>query len=242
MTKRSLPSRLFRCVLFTAIGCVFATVACVVLLRWLDPPTSAFMLRERWMNADQPQQTVLFRWSDWDQIAAPMKVAVIAAEDQTFPSHYGFDLESIDKAFTERARGRVRGASTITQQVAKNLFLWPGRSWIRKGLEAYFTLLIELAWPKARILEVYLNIAEFGPGVYGVGAASEKFFRKPAARLNNYDAALLAAVLPNPKRFRAHAPSAYVRSRQQWIMQQMRGLGGTAVLKQLDLSPGRTTE
>src|SRR5690606_31924442 len=123
----------------------------------------------------------------------------------------------------DRERGRrVRGASTISQQVAKNLFLWPGQSWFRKGLEAYFTLLIETLWPKQRILEVYLNVAEFGKGIFGCDAASEVFFRKSAAQLNAYDAALLAAVLPNPKRLRANSPSNYVRSRQQWIVSQMR--------------------
>ena len=164
-----------------------------------------------------------------------MKLAVIASEDQTFPDHHGFDFRSIDKALDERERGRpVRGASTISQQVAKNLFLWPGKNWIRKGLEAYFTLLIETLWPKQRILEVYLNIAEFGKGVFGVGIASESYLRKPAARLSSYDAALLAAVLPNPKRLRANSPSTYVRSRQAWIMGQMRGLGGTALLQRLE--------
>jgi monofunctional glycosyltransferase len=176
-----------------------------------------------------------YRWVDWNRIAGPMKVAVIASEDQTFPDHRGFDFKSIDKALEERERGRrVRGASTISQQVAKNLFLWSGRSWIRKGLEAYFTLLIETLWPKQRILEVYLNIAQFGRGVYGVGAASELYFRKPAARLTAHDAALLAAVLPNPVRLRASAPSRYVRSRQEWIMAQMRRLGGTALLRKLE--------
>ena len=206
------------------------TILCVALLRYLDPPTSAFILRDR-ISGDHP---VRHEWVDWERIAGPMKVAVIASEDQTFPDHYGFDLKSIDKALAERERGRVRGASTISQQVAKNLFLWSGRSWIRKGLEAYFTVLIELMWPKQRILEVYLNIAEFGRGIYGVGAASEAFFRKPAARLTSYDAALLAAVLPNPKRLRANAPSRYVRSRQEWIMRQMRGIGGTGVLERLE--------
>jgi monofunctional biosynthetic peptidoglycan transglycosylase len=163
-----------------------------------------------------------------------VKVAVIASEDQNFPAHYGFDLKSINDALTERqSGGRVRGASTISQQVAKNLFLWPAQSWLRKGLEAYFTVLIETLWPKQRILEVYLNVAEFGRGVFGVGAASDIYFHKRASRLSAYDAALLAAVLPSPKKMRVNAPSNYVRSRQQWILGQMRGLGGTALLKEL---------
>jgi monofunctional glycosyltransferase len=207
---------------------VVLSAGAVLLCRWVDPPTSAFMLRERLAAP------IRHRWVDEANISAHIKVAVIAAEDQNFPAHYGFDLKSINDALEDRQSGRrVRGASTISQQVAKNLFLWPEQSWLRKGLEAYFTLLIETLWPKQRILEVYLNIAEFGRGVFGVGAASEVYFRKRAARLNQYDAALLAAVLPSPKRMRVNAPSNYVRSRQQWILGQMRGLGGTSLLKEM---------
>jgi len=186
------------------------------------------MIRERMATP------IRYRWVDDASISPQLKVAVIASEDQNFPAHYGFDLKSINDALVDRERGRrVRGASTITQQVAKNLFLWPQQSWLRKGLEAYFTVLIETLWPKQRILEVYLNVAEFGRGVFGVGAAADVYFRKSAARLNAYDAALLAAVLPSPKRMRVNAPSNYVRERQQWILGQMRGLGGTALLKEL---------
>jgi monofunctional glycosyltransferase len=207
----------------------------VLLLRWVDPPTSAFMIREQ---LDPSTKALRYRWVDWPQISAHAKVAVIAAEDQRFPEHHGFDFESINDALEERERGRrVRGASTISQQVAKNLFLWGGQSWIRKGFEAYFTLLIETLWPKRRILEVYLNIAEFGRGVFGVGAASEVYFGKRAARLSAPDAALLAAVLPSPKRLRANAPSRYVLSRQDWILAQMRGLGGVGLLYQIEPPP-----
>jgi monofunctional glycosyltransferase len=208
------------------------TLLPVILLRWVDPPTSAFMLRE------QLTRPIQHRWVDWPQISPHVKVAVIAAEDQKFPKHHGFDLDSINDALEERERGRrVRGASTISQQVAKNLFLWPGQSWVRKGFEAYFTALIETFWPKRRILEVYLNVAEFGSGVFGVGAASELYFGKRAARLSASDAALLAAVLPNPKRLRVAAPSRYVRSRQDWILGQMRGIGGVGLLDQIDPPP-----
>jgi monofunctional biosynthetic peptidoglycan transglycosylase len=207
---------------------IVLSVGAVLALRWIDPPTSAFMLRERMAVP------IRYRWVDDANISPQVKVAVIAAEDQNFPAHYGFDVKSINDALEERQRGRrVRGASTISQQVAKNLFLWSGQSWVRKGLEAYFTVLIETLWPKQRILEVYLNVAEFGRGVFGVGAAADVYFHKRAARLNEYDAALLAAVLPSPKRMRVNAPSNYVRSRQQWILGQMRGLGGTALLKEL---------
>ena len=165
-------------------------------------------------------------WRDWDSISKDAPLAVVAAEDQLFPVHMGFDFRQIDKALQDRERGRrVRGASTISQQVAKNLFLWQGQSWFRKGIEAGITVLIELTWSKRRILEVYLNIAEFGRGTYGVEAASRRYFHKGADRLNRSDAALLAAVLPNPIRFRVDAPSNYVRRREAWIERQMSMLG-----------------
>jgi monofunctional glycosyltransferase len=226
------PRRWLRFVGWLFVWVFALTIFPVLLLRWVDPPTSAFMLRERITRSIQ------HRWVDWPQISPHVKVAVIASEDQKFPEHHGFDLDSINDALEERERGRrVRGASTISQQVAKNLFLWPGQSWVRKGFEAYYTVLIETLWPKRRILEVYLNIAEFGTGVFGVGAASEVYFHKRAARLSAPDAALLAAVLPNPKRLRVAAPSRYVRSRQDWILGQMRGIGGVGLLSQIDPPP-----
>jgi monofunctional biosynthetic peptidoglycan transglycosylase len=211
------------------------SVGPVFLLRWVDPPSTAFMLQE--------PGSVQYRWVDWERISPHIKVAVIASEDQKFPEHHGFDFDSINDALEDRERGRrVRGASTLSQQVAKNLFLWPGQSWLRKGLEAYFTVLIETLWPKKRILEVYVNIAEFGKGVFGVGAASEVFFKKPAARLSAPEAALLAAVLPNPKRMKVRSPSGYVRSRQLWILGQMQGLGGAGLLQQIDPPPPKQTK
>ena len=224
---RSLPSIFLRGIGWLVAGWLVLTIAVVLLLRWVNPPTSAFMLRERSVAWWQDDETYRFRheWAEWQDISRQAKLAVIAAEDQKFAEHYGFDFKSINAALEDRRRGgRTRGASTLTQQVAKNLFLWPGQSWVRKGLEAWFTLLIETCWSKQRILEVYLNVAEFGKGIYGVGAASQSFYRKPAARLNAPDAALLAAVLPNPKRYRVNAASNYVRKRQQWIVGQMRAL------------------
>ena len=232
---------MFRWILWLLALLVLLSVGPVVLLRWLDPPTTAFIIRER-LSAGEPgkPKSVQHRWVDGDQISPHIKVAVIAAEDQKFPEHHGFDLDSINDALEDRERGRrVRGASTLSQQVAKTLFLWPGGSWIRKGLEAYFTVLIETLWPKQRILEVYVNIAEFGSGVFGVGAASEIFFKKPAARLNAPEAALLAAVLPSPKRMKVRSPSRYVLSRQQWILGQMRGLGGVGLLRQIEPPPSK---
>jgi monofunctional biosynthetic peptidoglycan transglycosylase len=208
------------------LALIVLTALPVVVMRWLDPPTSAFMLRA--------QTAVRYQWVDMRRISPHAAVAVIAAEDQQFPFHDGFDLKSIREAVRENAsRRRPRGASTITQQVAKNLFLWNGASYVRKGLEAWFTVLIEALWPKQRILEVYLNIAEFGRGVYGVETASRQFFRKPAASLTQYEAATLAAVLPNPRRMRADRPSPYVAERRDWIMSQMRGLGGRAYLERV---------
>ena len=163
-----------------------------------------------------------------------MGVAVIAAEDQNFEDHFGFDWEAIEKAIAHNEHSRKkRGASTVSQQTAKNLFLWESRSWARKGFEVYFTLLLEACWSKRRILEVYLNIVEFGDGVYGVEAASRKFFGRSAAALTSGQAALLAAVLPSPRRYRADAPSPYLRGRQEWILRQMRQLGGDQVVRNL---------
>lgn len=202
-------------------------------LRWVPLPAAAVML-ERRADALWNHRTysVDYRWVPWDRISPQAALAVIAAEDQNFATHHGFDFESIQKALDEHERGqRQRGASTISQQVAKNLFLWPGRSFLRKGLEAYFTALIELTWSKRRILEVYLNVIELGDGIFGVEAASQRFFRKPASLLGPEEAALLAAVLPNPLRLKADRPSAYVEERRAWILQQMGQLGGTPFVR-----------
>lgn len=228
--------RILRLLSWTLAIWIVLSAGTVLLLRWIDPPTSAFMIRERLVTprSGAKAYAIRNRWLDDASISPQLKVAVIASEDQNFPTHHGFDLKSINDALVDRQRGRrVRGASTISQQVAKNLFLWPQQSWLRKGLEAYFTVLIETLWPKQRILEVYLNVAEFGRGVFGVGAAADVYFHKSAGRLSAHDAALLAAVLPSPKRMRVNAPSGYVRERQQWILGQMRELGGTGLLREL---------
>jgi monofunctional biosynthetic peptidoglycan transglycosylase len=207
----------------------------VLLLRFVPVPFSALMLQRRaeaW--AGHKPYSAQHRWMPLEKIAPAMGVAVIAGEDQNFEDHFGFDWQAIEKAIAHNEHSRKkRGASTVSQQTAKNLFLWESRSWARKGCEVYFTLLLETLWPKRRILEVYLNIVEFGDGVYGVEAASRKFFARPAAALNPGQAALLAAVLPNPHRYRADAPSPYLRGRQEWILQQMRQLGGDQVVKSL---------
>jgi monofunctional biosynthetic peptidoglycan transglycosylase len=204
------------------------TLLPVLALRWINPPTSAFMAERRIAGIVSPGRAtaIVYRWTDYADISPQLKLAVVASEDQTFLEHSGFDVASIRDAMEENERGgRMRGASTISQQVAKNLFLWPGRTILRKGLEAGFTVLIELLWPKRRILEVYLNVAEFGDGVYGVGAASRRYFNKSPARVTRHEAAVLAAVLPGPRRFHADHPSAYVLRRSWWIERQMYHLG-----------------
>jgi len=207
---------------------IAVTFAPVLALRWLHPVTSAFMVRHCWDGTlgGLLDCRVFYRWVDWDSISPLMAIAAVASEDQKFLEHSGFDFASIAEAVEEGARqGHLRGASTISQQVAKNLFLWPGRSLARKGLEDWFTGLIELTWQKRRILEVYLNVCEFGFGVYGVGAASEFYFSKTPSELNSEESALLAAVLPNPRRMRVDRPGPYTLERRDWIVEQMRLLG-----------------
>lgn len=219
-----------------------ASVAAVLVLRWIDPRISAFMAEtslSAWIARDH---SYVFRhqWVDLTRISPNLALAVVASEDQKFPDHWGFDVEAIEKAYSLNQHShRVHGASTISQQVAKNLFLWSGRSYVRKAIEAYFTVLIEAAWPKRRILEVYLNIAEFGYGTYGAEAAAERYFHKSAARLTRSDAAVMAAVLPNPQHLLISAPSAYVERRRAWILDQMQALGGPEMLDDIDAYPNR---
>ena len=172
-----------------------------------------------------------YRWTPSSGISNELPIALIASEDQKFPVHHGFDVQAIQDAMDEADEGeRVRGASTISQQTAKNLFLWGGHSFVRKGIEAYFTVLIELTWPKRRIIEVYMNIAEFGDGIYGADAAAREFFHKPPSQLSPHDAALLASVLPNPKKLHADRPSAYVERHADWVERQVHQLGGVNYL------------
>ena len=228
--------------MWLVLACVAASVLAVAALRWINPPFTAFMAEAQiaaWTSRDS-NYVSRHSWVDLDQISPNLPLAVVASEDQKFPEHWGFDVAAIEKAYALNQHShKVRGASTISQQVAKNLFLWSGRSYFRKGLEAYFTLLIEGLWPKRRILEVYLNIAEFGYGTYGAEAASQRFFRKPATRLTRGDAAVLAAVLPNPERLSAAAPTRYVQQRREWILGQMQALGGPEMLDEIDAYPNR---
>jgi monofunctional biosynthetic peptidoglycan transglycosylase len=228
----SFARRAWRYLLFGLLAVFAASVLAVLLLRFVPPLTSAFML-ERRLHALRDSHFVLhYHWTPLERVSPELPIALVAAEDQKFPAHHGFDVEAIADAIEDAEDGeRLRGASTISQQTAKNLFLWNGHSFVRKGAEAYFTVLLELMWPKRRILEVYLNIAEFGDGIYGVAAASEAFFHKSPNELSAHEAALLAAVLPNPKKFHPDKPSAYVLRRAAWIEQQVRQLGGPGYVK-----------
>ena len=228
--------KLLRWILGLLLLGMVLSVAAVLLMRWWPPVTSAFMLETRLAALARGDSSFQLRhiWVERNRISAAAQLAVIASEDQKFPFHHGFDFDSIHDAMREQEEGvRSRGASTLSQQTAKNLFLWGGHSYVRKGLEAWFTMLLELCWPKTRILEVYLNSAQFGPDVFGIEAAAQTYFHKHAAALTRSEAAQLAAVLPNPVRLHADRPSAYVAARREWILGQMRGLGDTAYLKNL---------
>jgi monofunctional glycosyltransferase len=228
--RRSFTHRLARLLFGILLTWVALSVIAVLALRFYRPPVTAVMLLE-----PGPASTIDYRWVDRNRIPVSATHAVIAAEDQRFLSHHGIDFESLSDAIEEYRQGDgLRGASTITQQVAKNLFLWNGRSFVRKGLEAWFALLIELAWPKERILETYLNVAEFGPGVFGIEAAAMRFYGIPAAQLTPAQSATLAAVLPSPKRLNAAAPGEYVVSRRQEILEQMRLLDERGHYRGLD--------
>lgn len=237
-TRRRGPvRRLLRWTALAVLALVLGSVVQVLALRFLDPPFSAFMVARQLEAAAEGEwgYRIDYQWRDAGAISPQLAVAVIASEDQHFADHHGFDLEAIRRAAERNASGgRLRGASTISQQVAKNLFLWSGRSWVRKGLEAWYTLLMEALWPKQRILEVYVNIAEFGDGVYGAQAAAQRYFGKDAMQLGAAEAARLAAVLPSPRRYSASNPGPYVQRRTGEVQRQMRQIGGTGYLERLD--------
>ena len=233
MRQQGFGPWLRRALLKALLAWIALTVLPVLALRWVSPLTSAFMLEAKWraLHAGERHYRTDYRWVSYRQISPEAGLAAVASEDQTFPYNHGFDFQEIDAAIRTAERGgRLRGASTITQQVAKNLFLWGGRSWVHKGVEAYLTVLIDVLWPKQRVLEVYLNIAQFGHGIFGVEAASERFFHEPAAHLTREQAALLAAVLPDPVHWHVADPSPFVRWRAQWLLHQMSALGGPAYL------------
>jgi monofunctional biosynthetic peptidoglycan transglycosylase len=199
------------------------SILSVIVFRWVPVPVTPLMLiRCVEQKIDGKEMHLEKDWVSFEKISPNLQLAVVCSEDQNFIRHNGFDFEAIDKAMEyNESHKRTRGASTISQQTAKNVFLWPGRSWIRKGFEVYFTFLIETLWSKERIMEVYLNVIEMGDGVYGAEAAARKYFHKSADQLSKADAAIIAAVLPNPRKMRADRPTPYLRKRQNWVMNQM---------------------
>lgn len=225
--------RFLKLLLWFALG----SALLVLLLRWVPPPVTGVMIERKIESWSSGEPIDLQRtWKPWETLPDHLKMSVIAGEDQKFASHWGFDVAAIKAALAHNQQGgSIRGASTLSQQVAKNLFLWSGRSWLRKGLEVWFTGLIELLWPKERILEVYLNSVEWGEGIFGAEAAAKYHFGIGAAYLNNQQASQLAAVLPNPIRWSAGKPDAYIQRRANWIRQQVRQLGGSHYLNKLDI-------
>lgn len=219
-----------------AVLAIVASILLVLPLRWIYPPLTSFMVIrqiEAWTQ-NQTGYQLHYKWRNWDKISPQLALAVIAGEDQKFPAHSGVDFTAIRQAVVAREKtGRLRGASTISQQLAKNLFLWGGRSLSRKVIEAYFAILLELLLEKKRILEIYVNVAEFGNGIYGAEEASKKYFDRSAQSLSKYQASLLAAVLPKPKKLDVNRPSPYLKSRSKWIRKQMYQLGGLGYLDHL---------
>ncbi len=205
------------------------TIGMTLLYTVLPVPVTPLMIQRTWEQAWDSEREVRLDnyWVPLNELSPHLQLAVVCAEDQDFLEHEGFDFEAIEKAYKyNKTHKRKRGASTISQQTAKNVFLWPSRSWLRKGMEVYFTFLIETIWSKERIMSSYLNVIEFGDGIYGAEAASQYYFKKSAKDINRQEAALLAAVLPNPLIYKADQPSHDVRKRQQWILSQMRMWGG----------------
>lgn len=230
---KSKPSRLralTRGVLRWAALLLVLLLVLVASLRWIDPPVSSVILQATLKAWREGGPTPARRWVPWEEISAQLPLAVLAAEDQRFPDHHGIDFIELGKAIRQ---GGNRGASTISQQVAKNMFLWQGRSYLRKAIEAPLSLYIDTIWGKKRVLEVYLNVAYFGENIYGAEAASRAFFDKPAAKLNRHEAARLAATLPNPDRFSATHASRHTVDRQRWILGQMSSLGGLSFLDRI---------
>lgn len=208
---------------------ILLSVLMVIIYGWVPVPYTPLMAIRYLEN---PEEGIRHRWVPMDEITNNLKIAVIASEDQNFPNHRGFDVKAIEKAMDENKAGkRTRGASSISQQTAKNVFLWPHRSWVRKGFEVYFTFLIETFWSKERILEVYLNSIEMGKGIYGAEAASRAWFNKPAKNLTPYEAAAIAAILPNPRVYKANPASNYIQGRKSWIVRQMQNMGPIQVKK-----------
>ncbi|MAC94968.1 MAG: monofunctional biosynthetic peptidoglycan transglycosylase [Flavobacteriales bacterium] len=222
---RKILKRLFKLLL----AIVVFTILQVVILAYVNPPITTFMIYQYFTTDITSIQK---DWHDIENISPNAALAVIASEDQKFLEHHGFDVEAIQTALERNKESkRIRGASTISQQLAKNLFLIPSKNFLRKGVEAYYTVLIELIWSKKRIMEVYLNVVELGEGIYGVPMASQQFFKKSPKQLSSAQAALIATALPNPKIYKLNKPSSYMYNRQFWVQRQMRNLGGTSIIQ-----------
>jgi len=206
---------------------LMVTVLWVLFYRFVNPPITLLMIQRNIERSSEDRPGKMEKkWVDFDDMSDNMKRAAVSAEDQLFLKHIGFDVKAIEKAFATNKKGKkIKGGSTISQQTAKNVFLWPGRSWIRKGFEAYFTLLIEIFWSKERILEVYLNVIEMGDGIYGAEAASQAYYGKSCTKLSRAQAALIASCFPNPRRWSPKNATPYIRHRQYLIMKNMRRLG-----------------
>lgn len=233
MSKNNLLNRLWKKLKRIALWIFVLHLVYIIALRWVNPPITITQLTN-WVQGHGLKRDYV----DFDAMSPNIRLAVMASEDQLFPDHNGFDIKSIKKALESNKKSkRVRGASTISQQVAKNVFLWQGRSWFRKGLEVYFTFMIELLWSKERILEMYLNVSEMGTGIFGVEAAAQKYFKKPASKLTRTEAARIAAVLPNPKKYKAEPASPYVARRTSWILNQMNNLQGDEEVAKLLEAP-----
>jgi len=215
--------KLFKFIFKVLLGLFLFSIFIVVVYKWVPVPFTPLMAIRYFENPEEPLE---HDWVPMENISRHLQLAVIASEDQNFNNHSGFDFKAIQKAMEDNRSGRkTRGASTISQQTAKNVFLWPGRTWLRKGMEAYFTFLIEIIWTKERILEVYLNSIEMGKSIYGAQSASQYWFKKDAEDLNLYEAAAIAAVLPNPREYRANPASSFIQGRKNWIVRQMQNYG-----------------
>lgn len=231
---------LVQCFYLLGVSAAFAVLILTLSYRWVNPPLTWLMVDRYLFNETTKFKTINYQWVDIDSVSPNIIQAVVAAEDNLFLTHWGFDYKSIKKARDDQKKGRrVRGASTITMQVAKNVFLWHDQTWIRKGFEAGFTILIEAFWTKKRIMEVYLNIAEFGPAIYGIEAASEKYFKKPPIKLTKSQSALLASVLPSPLKRNPKAPTQYMISYQQRVLRNMRNIGEVDLLGKKDEEVGK---
>jgi len=219
--------KIFRFLFKIALWFFIISIGLTVIYRFVPIPVTPLMVIRLWEQAwDEKKEVRLYKdWVSMDKISKHMPQAVYGAEDQKFLEHNGFDWKAMEEAWEKNKKGkRIKGASTISQQTAKNVFLWPSRNLVRKGLEAYFTFLIETIWSKERIMEVYLNVIEMGPGIYGIEAASQTFYNRPASKLTRQQAAMIAAVLPNPIRWSPAKPTGYIRGRQSWILRQMNNL------------------